>query len=1758
MPNWKFILRAAFFTAVAVLSASPGSGQSPNDIGVRPVQSYDGDHESIGLANGNVNISIPLVKRKERNGETLSISLSYNSSTWFPSLEEAPVGNGLAWTWTQPETSPTFGLGGSGWQLSAPQASNNSFNAGTGSSVTYSAFAKETSTVAKVNGYAQSQQPFYTWVGVDDQHERVLSYQGGPVGRILYPDGSQYLQIFDSSNLSHTRVLDRNGNATDYTSNILEATETSTPQTATITDAGGRVYVLSVQQAYDAQGYTIISSGSLAYQDTNGNPAQAKLLFGISGTVDDGVPSFTNPSGSIVSKPSAEMKASMLSAIVLANGLTYTFHYNEYLELTKIGYPTGGYTRYDYTPYTVGMYGYVSNYQSSSGAGPAFMVGDYRQVSARHVCPVVTGGYKQTMMSPGNTCTVPELTTSYQPTVTGANGANQSNLITYPDNSSVEHIFFPSSPGDCHSVTPVSFSDAVPPTARCDSPDLATITRDSNKAVVASTTALYGDPACPTSTTEISSVIGPDLPTAVGLIGYTASTGSDPTALVSITDFVFDEQSVSLPAIQSNGPNQSVVAPGMTFDLCHVTKEYHYASGAPPTGKSNAGANLAFMKVRSWMSSGIPQNTLGQTYGVPATGDYATPWNPDLISSEQTQDPQGNTLASTSYFYDNYGVLGQNGLLPTNAVQHGALGFTEPYCTVPVSYNWTPGDPTCSGAQNESTFTVPAYAFDQSMTARGNVTETDRLVGAASNPIRTLANYDDTGNVVKSADAAGNVTQVSYLDSWSQSACAPSSGQSNAYPSSKTSPTGLVTAMTYTSCDGSLASTENPNHELVTMAYDTLGRLTSLQEPAPNGGSISNCYSDITQGICPSTGFPLKTTVATQIDSSTSASKELFLDGLGRTVETASSDPYGSFYNWTDFDNMGRPSVAYVPSRGASSHPSSQTAATVINYDALGRVSSVQNPSDSQTPASTRYQNYNGPSTQLQDEDGRKRLLIFDGLGRLVSVCEPGSPSDTPSMQNAPSSPRCANSNFETDYTYSGLGDLIAVQQFDNLGNSVSRSFQYDWLSRLVYSQNPESGSIRYSYVNANGGLCSGDASLPCSTTDARGLTRTFSYDAENRLVQKTYSDQTPTATYNYGMNSQANIHAAGRLTSETTTQQGQTATSRIVNLYDSSGRVANETQCVYSFCDNLSLNWDFVGNLRSQSVGSTGTNLTTLSYHVNTGTRVDGVSSDWLDPQHPNLLFQETAFDPVGVSSSNMSGSSTNSFAIALTENKNVRGWTTSGGYTGAGLTQAAVPATAQVAFSVSSNNSQSSTSVLSVDLSPGFSSIPDSGGLLLFVSNAAVPVQVSYSPSSTLAGIAQQFAAAIGTACTDPSQNQPSGYVTAVAQGNRLIVTDCPAAQGDVSIRVGYAWSTASDNSTNPSMYFPVSTGGNSGTVQVSANGVVQATYNYAASDSSTIDVASQLAGILSTNGGILSGHSQGGTLTLSSRAPGATGNSTSYSVIIISSSGSSQFSVSPASGSLTGGSDAGYGPITVYNYALNSYRPNGNLTGMADSLQGSWNYQYDQLNRLQGAGTSTAPYSTNASNPTTISWLYDAFGNRTNQTLSGSATFSMQQPTATFTGNRANYGTNYDAAGNVTQTSQTVYDAEERLASFNGTGYIYDAEGNCVGKTLNCALESIFVLGAAGQDLTEKDGSGNWRHTDVAGPSGMLGTYDANGVHYFLSDWQGTRRMQANAAGAIEGYFHLCRSESRCQCPPATHPPQGPAHGSTPAKNGMQSRD
>jgi len=214
------------------------------------------------------------------------------------------------------------------------------------------------------------------------------------------------------------------------------------------------------------------------------------------------------------------------------------------------------------------------------------------------------------------------------------------------------------------------------------------------------------------------------------------------------------------------------------------------------------------------------------------------------------------------------------------------------------------------------------------------------------------------------------------------------------------------------------------------------------------------------------------------------------------------------------------------------------------------------------------------------------------------------------------------------------------------------------------------------------------------------------------------------------------------------------------------------------------------------------------------------------------------------------------------------------------------------------------------------------------------------------------------------------------------------------------------------------------------------------------------------------------------------------------------------------------------------------------MTDFVMGTWNYTYDNMNRLT-SGTATA----GADNGLTLGWTYDRYGNRGPQrrvcvagvanrwaqNATGTGTASATQPQLSLTGNNNRVdGWSYDKAGNLLndQVNTYTYDAENRIATLNGVKtYIYDAEGRRVAKLNSSgAVSASYVLGLGGEQVSELNptlaAASQWVHSNIFAGGRLLATYAGPGestvkagYHFHLTDWLGTQRMQTTVAGNQE---------------------------------------
>ncbi len=498
----------------------------------------------------------------------------------------------------------------------------------------------------------------------------------------------------------------------------------------------------------------------------------------------------------------------------------------------------------------------------------------------------------------------------------------------------------------------------------------------------------------------------------------------------------------------------------------------------------------------------------------------------------------------------------------------------------------------------------------------GNVTSVT-VSGTSIGSYTTSYSRNGHGQIQAVTDPKGNTTRIGYADSWSSSAQGCVAANSSAYPTTVTNALGHITTYTYNACTGTIAAVKDPNSVVTSYTYDALNRLLcSIVTDASGAMAGKSCssYND---------GQPTQVTHSISQDATHSITSVALLDGYGRTTQTKmTSDPGGTDFVDTTYDALGRISTVSNPYRSTGEATYGLKSFT---YDALGR------PRYQYRQDGTSYQewSYQGNVVNFYDENRNHWRRTSDAMGRLTQVLEPDS-------GNSPT--------LETDYKYDAFGNLRRVDQWGgpsgNPGDRI-RTFTYDGLSRLLSATNPESGNITYSYLSGTS-LCAGDLSLLCSKTDARGVKATYVYEPLNRLVSKSYSNDTsgtPTSCYQYDSPSIAN--SIGRLSNQWTqsVSAGSCAatppatglwTKRSILAYEPVGHLRSEKQCTPSNCTSgtqyaPAYIYDWAGELITSTNGITTTpTVGTLSFT----NLYDGaghllkVSSNWSDAAHPPTLF--------------------------------------------------------------------------------------------------------------------------------------------------------------------------------------------------------------------------------------------------------------------------------------------------------------------------------------------------------------------------------------------------------------------------------------------------------------------------------------------------------------------------------------------------------
>ncbi|MGA8782731.1 MAG: RHS repeat-associated core domain-containing protein [Terracidiphilus sp.] len=335
-----------------------------------------------------------------------------------------------------------------------------------------------------------------------------------------------------------------------------------------------------------------------------------------------------------------------------------------------------------------------------------------------------------------------------------------------------------------------------------------------------------------------------------------------------------------------------------------------------------------------------------------------------------------------------------------------------------------------------------------------------------------------------------------------------------------------------------------------------------------------------------------------------------------------------------------------------------------------------------------------------------------------------------------------------------------------------------------------------------------------------------------------------------------------------------------------------------------------------------------------------------------------------------------------------------------------------------------------------------------------------------------------------------------------------------------------------------------------------------------STSSTVASGLASAINTAASaVVTATANGDTVELVSNA---TGSGTDYAVSasVIDTQTANYPSLFPSPSyqadavSMAGGRNAAssYGTIYSYSVPAGGYAPNGNLLSYDDPIvMGSWDFQYDTLNRV-AAASSTAPKDAPSGHPTNsypnYCWSYDAFGNRTEQ-MSASVVFASGQGGGNTCSTTGNLGENvwaqyngannqmsatsqngsqssyYDASGNVTYDGSNfyAYDGEGRLCAVydalasSMTGYAYDAEGRLCAvqlPSINGGTRYQYLYDATGTRVGKATFTGSFPaiNTTCAAPGAAAGFVL---TAQYLLDQGGDQVTELNTTSGTMAWAH-----------------------------------
>lgn len=410
---------------------------------------------------------------------------------------------------------------------------------------------------------------------------------------------------------------------------------------------------------------------------------------------------------------------------------------------------------------------------------------------------------------------------------------------------------------------------------------------------------------------------------------------------------------------------------------------------------------------------------------------------------------------------------------------------------------------------------------DLGQVVKGNLTAQESWLDTNDSWLKTETEYDDYGMPTLTRNARGFETVMQY-------------DANHLYPASVTNAKGQQTSFEYNLISRKPSQVTDPNGSVMMTEYDGLGRPTRVERD----GVLLNttAYQDSSR--------PRWIAVETYLDDGQSVSQNTFLDAFDRKIEVKKEVSGGKWVvTQTIYDTRGnikKQVQPYFSSSGTFEALNISKIGNYFNYDALNRITSINNP------LGTTTNTYTGWEIKTVDPEGHEKTVGKDARGNLIRVQE-----------------KNGGETYITNYSYDALGQLMSTQ--DAQGNI--RSYDYDSLGRRKFqTQLATDDKWRYQY-DANGNLT--------QKTDPKNQITVYSYDEMDRILTEDFQGESGTE-YTYQYDTGAN--AIGRLNKVYSPGYEHNLT------YDLWGRVAQDSKNISGETFDFAYIYDRMGGVTSMT----------------------------------------------------------------------------------------------------------------------------------------------------------------------------------------------------------------------------------------------------------------------------------------------------------------------------------------------------------------------------------------------------------------------------------------------------------------------------------------------------------------------------------------------------------------------------------------------